>query len=97
MDEKPIIECPQWMKDRMEAVRNTPPPTLEEAKAQFAASKKLRSENAHCPMHKEYNPDNLPVEDDCYFCWHAYFDRHQTDESLRLFHEAMDRHSGLKD
>jgi len=92
----PVSTAPQWLKDQMEAIKKRPPPTIEQVQAQFDACKRIRRENAHCPKHKEYDMVS-PPESDCYHCWHAYFDRHQTDESLRLFHEAMDKYDGLRD
>jgi hypothetical protein len=39
-----VIEAPQWLKDRMEAVRNAPPPTIEQVRAQFARCAELSKE-----------------------------------------------------
>lgn len=33
-----ILPAPQWLVDRMEALKKLPPPTLEEVRIQFAAS-----------------------------------------------------------
>ena len=33
-----VIGAPQWLKDRMEAIRKLPPPTLEEVRQQWKAS-----------------------------------------------------------
>jgi hypothetical protein len=30
-----VIEAPQWLKDRMEKLKQLPPPTLEKVKLQF--------------------------------------------------------------
>jgi hypothetical protein len=88
--------APQWLIDRMEALKKLPPPTLEEVRAQFEASAKFRRDNAGCHKHKEYDMV-LPPECDCYHCWCAYTDKHQTKESFGLFHAAMDKYGGLRD
>lgn len=40
----PVVrsKCPQWLVDRMEALKKLPPPTLEEVETQFRASAKFR-------------------------------------------------------
>jgi len=91
-----VIGAPQWLKDRMEALKKLPPPTLEEVQKQWETCARLRRENAHCPRHKEYDMVN-PPEGDCWHCWNAYFDRHQTEEARHLLWKAMDKYDGLKD
>ena len=39
------IGAPQWLIDRMEALKKLPPPTLEEVETSFRASEKWRKEN----------------------------------------------------
>jgi hypothetical protein len=90
-----ILGPPQWLKDQMEAAKLRPKPTLEQVQKQFDAAKKWRRDNAKCPKHTEYDMV-VPPEGDCLGCWSAYFNRHQTDEALHLYHEAMDRFDGLK-
>lgn len=36
--EKRVIGAPQWLKDRMKALKKLPPPTLEEVRQQWKAS-----------------------------------------------------------
>jgi hypothetical protein len=38
----PVIEAPQWLKDRMAKLRAMPPPTLEEVETQMKASAEHR-------------------------------------------------------
>ena len=40
-----VIGAPQWLKDRMEKLKQLSPPTLEEVRAQFAASAKFAREH----------------------------------------------------
>lgn len=98
--EKPIMECPQWLKDRREANRilvesMTPEERNRQVDLQWKAVAKLRKENAHCPKHKDYDMVNKP-ECNCYHCWTAYFHRHQTEEARNALWEAMDRFDGLQ-
>lgn len=91
------ITPPQWLIDRMEALKKQPPCTVEQALAQWKAGAKWTKEHAHCPKHKGYFGDTAPAEDnDCNHCWQAYVDRQQTPEAVRMLHEAMDRHGGLQ-
>lgn len=39
-----ICKAPQWLVDRMEALKKLPPPTLEEVETQFRASADFRAE-----------------------------------------------------
>lgn len=94
-DDKKVIGPPQWYIERMEALRKLPPPTPEEVHQQFETCKRLRRENAHCQKHNEYDMIN-PPNNDCYYCWSAYIDKHQTEESVKLFWKAMDDFDGLK-
>lgn len=88
-------ECPQWLKDQMEAQRKLPPPSIEKVRQQFAAVSRFRKENAGCHKHKEFDCIN-PPETNCYYCWTAYVDKHQTEESVKLFWKAMDQYDGLQ-
>ncbi len=40
---KHLIPAPEWLKQRMEAVRKAPPPTLEMVRAQMRASAAFRA------------------------------------------------------
>lgn len=91
-----LIQAPQWLIDRMEALEKLPPPSPEQMRAQFAASAKFRRDNAKCKRHADYDMVN-PPESDCYGCWCAYTDKHGTKEAMGLFHSAMDKYGGLKD
>ena len=44
MNESEIKSAPQWLIDRMEALKKLPPPTPEEVEAQWRASAKLNNE-----------------------------------------------------
>lgn len=96
MDETKVIGAPQWLKDQMEALKKLPPPSLEKVQAQFRACEKFRRENARCRKHSEYDMVN-PPETDCYGCWTAYVDKHQTNEAVSLFWKAMEDYDGLQD
>ena len=37
-----VIPAPQWLIDRMEALKKLPPPTLDDVRTQFSASAELR-------------------------------------------------------
>lgn len=89
------MSAPQWLKDRMDAVKNQPAPSTDKVQAQFEACARIRKENAHCPKHKEYDMVN-PPQTDCSYCWDAYVDRHQTTDAVKLLWEAMDKYDGLK-
>lgn len=39
-----VCKAPQWLIDRMEALKKMPPPTLEEVRQQFEAGKKWQDE-----------------------------------------------------
>ncbi len=39
------IEAPLWLKQRMEALRTLPPPTLKKVRAQFKASAEVRQKS----------------------------------------------------
>lgn len=41
---KRVIPAPQWLKDRMAALRAMPPPTIEEVRTAWAASAKWQEE-----------------------------------------------------
>jgi hypothetical protein len=47
MKNENIIEAPQWLKDRMEALKNRPPPTLEEVRKQWKASAEYVEKNPY--------------------------------------------------
>lgn len=98
--ETPVIKAPQWLIDRMEANRKrvaamSPDEFLKMATIQMEASAKWRKENAHCPRHKDYDMVNVP-NSNCYHCWSAYVDRHQTKEAVHLFWKAMEDYDGLQ-
>jgi hypothetical protein len=44
MNSPEVTRAPQWLVDRMEALKKLPPPTLEEVEAQFAACAKWQDE-----------------------------------------------------
>lgn len=90
-----IIGAPQWLKDQMEALKKLPPPTLEQVHAQFEASKKFRRDNARCRRHADYDKQNPPTTN-CYGCWSAYTDFHQTNEAVNLFWQAMDKYGSME-
>lgn len=104
MNEMPkVIGAPQWLKDLMEALRKLPSPTveqvrvqLEQVRAQLEASARIRRENAKCHIHQNYDMVN-PPKINCYHCWHAYFDKHQTKEARELFWKALEAPEGLVD
>ena len=87
--------APQWLKDQMEALKKLPPPTLEQVQTQFMASARMRRERACCQKHREYDMVNPPIGD-CYGCWVAYGDKHQTQEAYALFRQAFDKFDGLQ-
>ena len=42
LEAKKATSAPQWLVDRMEALKKLPPPTLEEVRIQFEASANYR-------------------------------------------------------
>jgi hypothetical protein len=48
-----VIEAPQWLKDRMEAVKKQPAPTLEQVKIQVEASMNWRVNNSWTPKNED--------------------------------------------
>jgi hypothetical protein len=42
LPKRPVKKAPEWLEDRMEALRKMPPPTLAEVRRQFMASEEFR-------------------------------------------------------
>lgn len=40
-----VLPAPQWLVDRMEALRKLPPPTIEQVRTQFARCAELHKEH----------------------------------------------------
>ena len=53
--------CPQWLKDRMEAIKKMPPPTLKQVEEQFAASARQQKESEVMPMPYEKHTTNADL------------------------------------
>lgn len=48
-----VLPAPQWLVDRMEAIRKLPPPTIEEVRTQFRASYRFRRKYIKEEMERE--------------------------------------------
>lgn len=48
-----VIKAPQWLTDRMEALKKLPPPTLEEVRETWAASAEFRNVKWMQPEHEK--------------------------------------------
>ena len=69
---KEVIGAPQWLKDRMKALRQRPFPTSEQVQRQFAATTKWRKENVtKCDVHTTYKGNTKP-KNDCHWCWDVF-------------------------
>lgn len=43
--DQPLTKAPKWLQERMEKLRQLPPPTLEEVETTFRAAERQRAEN----------------------------------------------------